>query len=171
MSTSPNLEVAESERAIKRRRTSSESSSSTTLHSQSPQRNRSPEQETDTRDKGKGKSRAERLAGFDDEEEEVVDQVPQLVGQVAREDEKEDANEEEDHDELCAICLAPIDNKVRNRSVRFDFFASLHSLTRLLRIGQTVVFPCHHGQFCWNCIRAWTDQSRKVSSFPFTFFL
>ncbi|GAA5991348.1 hypothetical protein JCM5350_006992 [Sporobolomyces pararoseus] len=136
MSTSPNLEVAESERAIKRRRTSSGSSSSTTLHSQSPQRNRSTEQETDTKDKGKGKSRAERLAGFDDEEEEVVDQVPQLVGQVAREDAKEDANEEEDHDELCAICLAPIDNK-------------------------TVVFPCHHGQFCWNCIRAWTDQSRK----------
>ncbi|GAA5960504.1 hypothetical protein JCM3765_003658 [Sporobolomyces pararoseus] len=136
MATSPHLEVAESERAIKRRRTSSGSSSSTTLHSQSPQVTRSAEQETKFRDKGKGRSRAERLAGFDDEEEELVDQVPQLVGQVARQGENEDENEEDDYDELCAICLAPIDNK-------------------------TVVFPCHHGQFCWNCIRAWTDQSRK----------
>ncbi|TNY20857.1 hypothetical protein DMC30DRAFT_351654 [Rhodotorula diobovata] len=42
----------------------------------------------------------------------------------------------DDDEEHCAICLSPIENK-------------------------TVVYPCHHGQFCWNCIRAWTDQSRK----------
>ncbi|GAA5823083.1 hypothetical protein JCM3770_007090 [Rhodotorula araucariae] len=45
----------------------------------------------------------------------------------------EDKDEEDEH---CAICLSPIENK-------------------------TVVYPCHHGQFCWGCIRAWTDQSRK----------
>ncbi|KWU43543.1 hypothetical protein RHOSPDRAFT_34853 [Rhodotorula sp. JG-1b] len=44
--------------------------------------------------------------------------------------------EEEEEEEHCAICLSPIENRA-------------------------VVSPCHHGQFCWGCIRAWTDQSRK----------
>ncbi|GAA5877681.1 hypothetical protein JCM16303_000203 [Sporobolomyces ruberrimus] len=128
--TSPGPEAAE-DRSVKRRRTSSGSASdsSTTLQSQSP---RTAESVTRAKtETSKGKSRAERLAGFDDEEEpEVAPQDLDHPPPAADQD-----NDDQDED-VCAICLAPIDNK-------------------------TVVYPCHHGQFCWNCIRAWTDQSRK----------
>ncbi|GAA5916046.1 uncharacterized protein JCM6883_001982 [Sporobolomyces salmoneus] len=137
MSSPPRPEPVDSDRAIKRRRTSSPaSSSSRTLHSQSPPRATTQDDEvkqSNDKGKGKGKSRAERLAGFDDEEEE---EIPQPIAAVEGQHDEEGVNGEIDHDELCAICLAPIDNK-------------------------TVIYPCHHGQFCWNCIRAWTDQSRK----------
>lgn len=77
-----------------------------------------------------------------------------------RGDEPEDGHSEgEDEEELCAICLSPIENRVR---ARIQAWTRSTKLT-FIRL-QTVIFPCHHGQFCWQCIRAWTDQSRKVSS-------
>ncbi|GAA6009501.1 hypothetical protein JCM11491_003580 [Sporobolomyces phaffii] len=126
--------LAGDERAVKRRRTSSGSatSSSATLDSGSPRVD--SREDAHVGDKGKGKSRAERLAGFDDEQEpeaplaDTRDRQPHAHDDALAEDDSEE--------DPCAICLAPIDNK-------------------------TVVYPCHHGQFCWNCIRAWTDQSRK----------
>ncbi|KAK4053494.1 hypothetical protein OIV83_001661 [Microbotryomycetes sp. JL201] len=45
-------------------------------------------------------------------------------------------DDDDDEEEHCAICLSPIANK-------------------------TVVSPCMHGQFCWGCMKAWSDQSRK----------
>ncbi|KAM0788537.1 hypothetical protein ACM66B_001665 [Microbotryomycetes sp. NB124-2] len=48
----------------------------------------------------------------------------------------EDGEPDEQDQEHCAVCLSPIVNK-------------------------TVVSPCMHGQFCWSCIKAWSDQSRK----------
>ncbi|GAA6061553.1 hypothetical protein JCM10212_001085 [Sporobolomyces blumeae] len=101
------------------------------------------------------RTRAQRLAGFDDtqEDEDELRSEPSTGGTGARDkgkateaaaggaldrdgDDDPDDPQEDDDEEHCAICLSPIVNK-------------------------TVVFPCHHGQFCWNCIRAWTDQSRK----------
>ncbi|BGP68904.1 RING-type domain-containing protein [Rhodotorula toruloides] len=91
---------------------------------------RSPE---DTRSR-----RRNPLEGFDDEAEEADDGRDRRdLSDGERGDEPEDdQGEGEDEEELCAICLSPIENR-------------------------TVIFPCHHGQFCWQCIRAWTDQSRK----------
>ncbi|SCV73288.1 BQ2448_7214 [Microbotryum intermedium] len=60
-----------------------------------------------------------------------------------REDnDKSDEDDDDDDDEVehCAICSSPIHNK-------------------------TVVTPCLHSLFCWKCIRAWSDQSRKASPF------
>ncbi|GAA5833976.1 hypothetical protein JCM11251_003579 [Rhodosporidiobolus azoricus] len=78
-----------------------------------------------------------RIAGFDDEEDlpgEEADRSRTVSqGGMSGEDGPEGQELDEEH---CAVCLSPIENK-------------------------TVVHPCHHGQFCWNCIRAWTDQSRK----------
>ncbi|GAA5887374.1 hypothetical protein JCM6882_002510 [Rhodosporidiobolus microsporus] len=77
-----------------------------------------------------------RIAGFDDEEDlpEEDEDRSRTVSQGGSGEDPADVQElDEEH---CAICLSPIENK-------------------------TVVHPCHHGQFCWNCIRAWTDQSRK----------
>ncbi|BGP23306.1 hypothetical protein JCM10295v2_002201 [Rhodotorula toruloides] len=78
------------------------------------------------------------LEGFDPEAEESEDARDRRdLSDGERGDEpEEDHVNEEDEEELCAICLSPIENR-------------------------TVIFPCHHGQFCWQCIRAWTDQSRK----------
>ncbi|KAL7343730.1 hypothetical protein BJY59DRAFT_755679 [Rhodotorula toruloides] len=91
---------------------------------------RSPE---DTRSR-----RRDPLEGFDDEAEEPDDARDRRdLSDGERGDEPEDGHSEgEDEEELCAICLSPIENR-------------------------SVIFPCHHGQFCWQCIRAWTDQSRK----------
>ena len=72
--------------------------------------------------------------------------------------------EEEEEEEHCAICLSPIENRVSSPAcVRGGYSASFGTLTYLSKLPQAVVSPCHHGQFCWGCIRAWTDQSRKVS--------
>ncbi|GAA5946340.1 hypothetical protein JCM3775_007108 [Rhodotorula graminis] len=79
------------------------------------------------------------LEGFDDDEElpeEREERERDAALLAARAGGGDDGDEHDDEDEHCAICLSPIENK-------------------------TVVYPCHHGQFCWNCIRAWTDQSRK----------
>ncbi|GAA5939672.1 uncharacterized protein JCM15063_005251 [Sporobolomyces koalae] len=114
----------------------SSSASSVTLRSPSPAApSATDSHEHSGRNRGDsraiGKSRAERLAGFDDEADEPTS------GELAPSPRTTQLDDDEDSDEdPCAICLAPIENK-------------------------TVVYPCHHGQFCWNCIRAWTDQSRK----------
>ncbi|SGZ31173.1 BQ5605_C047g12325 [Microbotryum silenes-dioicae] len=50
---------------------------------------------------------------------------------------KTDEDDDDDEVEHCAICLSPIHNK-------------------------TVITPCLHSLFCWECIRAWSDQSRKA---------
>ncbi|GAA5858532.1 hypothetical protein JCM8547_007348 [Rhodosporidiobolus lusitaniae] len=98
---------------------------------------RSPEQ-------GRWTSGRPRIAGFDDEEDQedggeersrtLSQEGPGVAG--GNREGAEGAEGDVHDEEHCAICLSPIENK-------------------------TVVYPCHHGQFCWNCIRAWTDQSRK----------
>ncbi|GAA5983122.1 hypothetical protein JCM11641_004920 [Rhodosporidiobolus odoratus] len=75
------------------------------------------------------------IAGFDDQED-LPDDDEQRSRTLSAHSDPPDTDPNELDEEHCAICLSPIQNK-------------------------TVVFPCHHGQFCWNCIRAWTDQSRK----------
>jgi hypothetical protein len=44
--------------------------------------------------------------------------------------------EEEGEDDHCAICLSPI-------------------------LDRTTITPCRHSLFCFKCLRAWTEQSRK----------
>jgi len=88
---------SDSPRASKRRRSSS---STRTLQSSSHD-SHSPKNQDKTR------SRAERLAGFDDTDE--IDQESNR-----REDELNggENNLEDQEEELCAICLVPISNKV-----------------------------------------------------------
>ncbi|GAA5998305.1 uncharacterized protein JCM10292_001110 [Rhodotorula paludigena] len=81
-------------------------------------------------------ARRNPLEGFNDEEELPDEEDRRSDGDRGLEDDDGGAADGEDDEEHCAVCLSPIENK-------------------------TVVSPCHHGQFCWNCIRAWTDQSRK----------
>ncbi|GAA6031825.1 hypothetical protein JCM8097_002009 [Rhodosporidiobolus ruineniae] len=82
------------------------------------------------------------IAGFDDEEEDEDDDDDGPEGRSRTLSQGggsgQDGHDEhgDEDEEQCAVCLSPIENK-------------------------TVVYPCHHGQFCWGCIRAWTDQSRK----------
>ncbi|KAK4050916.1 hypothetical protein OIO90_004892 [Microbotryomycetes sp. JL221] len=49
---------------------------------------------------------------------------------------QDEKDEDEDEQEHCAVCLSPI-------------------------VNQTIISPCMHGQFCFTCIKAWSDQSRK----------
>ncbi|GJN87264.1 hypothetical protein Rhopal_000212-T1 [Rhodotorula paludigena] len=81
-------------------------------------------------------ARRNPLEGFNDEEDLPDEEDRRSDGDRGLEDDDGGAADGEDDEEHCAVCLSPIENK-------------------------TVVSPCHHGQFCWNCIRAWTDQSRK----------
>ncbi|BGP14391.1 hypothetical protein JCM10213_004513 [Rhodosporidiobolus nylandii] len=106
--------------------------------SPSPTASRSPQNDRPRRASGAAGATGTRprIAGFDDDESDDEDRSRTLDAGSAdgQQGPGEDADgHEEEH---CAICLSPIENK-------------------------TVVYPCHHGQFCWNCIRAWTDQSRK----------
>ncbi|GAA5890323.1 hypothetical protein JCM5296_002788 [Sporobolomyces johnsonii] len=114
----------------KRRRTSS-----TSLHDSPPHRRTSISHATNTNDDERRRSRAEHLAGFDDTDD-LAENGERDEARPGAGGEHPGADDDEDEDQLCSICLSPIENK-------------------------TVVYPCHHGQFCWNCIRAWTDQSRK----------
>ncbi|BGP30621.1 hypothetical protein JCM10296v2_002377 [Rhodotorula toruloides] len=113
---------------LKRQRTVSSSPHS--RRASYPRASRSPE--------ASRSRRRNPLEGFDEEAEEPDDARDRRdLSDGERGDEPEDRHGEgEDEEELCAICLSPIENR-------------------------TVIFPCHHGQFCWQCIRAWTDQSRK----------
>ncbi|GAA5963639.1 hypothetical protein JCM21900_000204 [Sporobolomyces salmonicolor] len=114
----------------KRRRTSSSS-----LHDSPPHRRTSLSHTSNPDDVESRNSSSVCLAGFDDTED-LAQNGDGEEAQAGAGGEDTGADEEEEEDQLCSICLSPIDN-------------------------QTVVYPCHHGQFCWNCIRAWTDQSRK----------
>ncbi|GAA5858246.1 hypothetical protein JCM1840_001111 [Sporobolomyces johnsonii] len=114
----------------KRRRTSS-----TSLHDSPPHRRTSISHSTTINDGERRRSRAEHLAGFDDTDD-LAENGEREEARPGTGGEHPGADDDEDEDQLCSICLSPIENK-------------------------TVVYPCHHGQFCWNCIRAWTDQSRK----------
>jgi hypothetical protein len=91
-----------------------------------------------SKDKGKAKAPHDSLAGSDDREQsgDEVQDVEKSGGGLMPADADED-----DETPHCAICLSPIANK-------------------------TVISPCLHGQFCWGCIKAWSDQSRRVSRPP-----
>ena len=102
---------SDSPRASKRRRSSS---STRTLQSFSHD-SHSPKNQDKTR------SRAERLAGFDDTDE--LDQESN-----GREDELNGGeNLEDQEEELCAICLVPISNKV-SRHLEMDSSSLRHLL-------------------------------------------
>lgn len=113
---------AEKDRQVKRRRTSSPTSaSSSTLHSQSPPESAEQvDSHSQTLNQAKGKSRAERLAGFDDEEELATYERVATAADQPQETQVDD----EDPEDLCAICLAPIDNKVRSLRVSRAPFGS-----------------------------------------------
>lgn len=113
------------------------------------------------------------LDGFNDEEDSGEEGVgvtgtgstrtsSDMDHQPQSHDDNNDAEEEEEH---CAICLSPIENRVSAPEPRVCEEGTLPISARsyLSKLPQAVVSPCHHGQFCWGCIRAWTDQSRKVS--------
>lgn len=91
----------------------SSSASSVTLRSPSPAApSATDSHEHSGRNRGDsraiGKSRAERLAGFDDEADEPTS------GELAPSPRTTQLDDDEDSDEEpCAICLAPIENKVR----------------------------------------------------------
>lgn len=126
-------------------------------------------------------ARRNPLEGFDDEEEPADEPAAarepsprsQAAAKPARrppdQNEQGDSNRpeaDEEEEEHCAICLSPIENKV-TRPLLDPSPGSQGDSTNLgSASSQAVVSPCHHGQFCWGCIRAWTDQSRKVSILP-----
>ena len=102
--------------------------------------------------KGKGKERAveqddhngqEATMHMDLKEDAVLPSPLPVVGSSAQNDEEEEENiieeiydDEEDESLHCAICLGVIDDR-------------------------TVVQPCSHDAYCFRCILAWTEQSRK----------
>ena len=108
---------------------------------------------SDSDGKGKGKARAVEQEDHDGEEATVDTDTkengvlslslplpPPTTESHAREEEEDIIEEiyDDDEDESlhCAICLGVIDDR-------------------------TVVQPCSHDAYCFRCILAWTDQSRK----------
>lgn len=104
---------------------------------------------SDNDGKGKGKARAVEQEDHDGEEATVdtdtkengvlpLSLPPPAVESGTREEEEdiEIYDDEEDESLHCAICLGVIDDR-------------------------TVVQPCSHDAYCFRCILAWTDQSRK----------
>ncbi|GAA5976830.1 hypothetical protein JCM10908_005644 [Rhodotorula pacifica] len=136
----------------KRRRTSSPpplaaaaAAGSPPLASSSSRRSPNRTRSGSPSDQRKQKRRSNPLRGFNDEEDEEDDAAHSSddermngsrAGPSTSAVKAEPEEEQEEEEEHCAICLSPIENRA-------------------------VVSPCHHGQFCWGCIRAWTDQSRK----------
>jgi hypothetical protein len=85
----------------------------------------------------------------------------------------EDDEQEEMDPDTCAICLADIWNKVRERrrARQWTLFSSVDrqrpcalaaALSRLVMNHSQS--PCHHNLFCFACLHTWCEMSRRVSS-------
>lgn len=72
--------------------------------------------------------------------------------------EREDSEEIRALEERCAICLSEISNQVSL------MLTLAHCINPANYTHQTRISGCNHDQFCFNCISAWSNQSRRVGS-------
>ncbi|KAM0751621.1 hypothetical protein T439DRAFT_214668 [Meredithblackwellia eburnea MCA 4105] len=84
----------------------------------------------------KGKQRANTLKGFDDSLSDDEQSTVHPKHSTNDSSNNKQASDDLDEPPHCAICLSPVDNKA-------------------------IITPCHHADFCFACIRPWTDQSRR----------
>lgn len=107
------------------------------------------------RREGKGKAKA---VGFVDE----LDEAPAVDGDDGGSAEREQDGmvpyEEIEDIDRCAICLSEVQDKVRS-----PLLLPSKPLADDPHLGwrQTIVSPCQHSQYCFACILAWSDQSRR----------